>query len=463
MKLLVKFLLPILVVVVCVITARTVIANRPEPAKRPQFKSTTSIDATRVSKSDYPVLLRTQGTVGATRQGSLVPEVAGSIVSVSESFVVGGSFKRGDTLLEIDPRDYQIAVTLAEATFAQAAATLAEEDARSSQASEDWRRLGRPGKPSSLMLRQPQLAAARASLAGARAQVQKAELNLERTKIVAPYDGSLRTKNVDLGQYVSNGFVLGEIFSIDTAEIRLPLNNQQLGFIELPDIDLKRSSSVELSADIGGSRYTWVGAMERTEGAIDTSSRQLYAIALIDNPYTSGSDQQPRLLLGQYVQANITGKVLKGVFVIPRSALREDREVLVVDELNTLQTREVTVQWKDSENAVISSGLAEGDVISLTALGAITNGTRVRATIDGKTPPTERARNGQKSIDSSPSVSNADLHMDARQRLQKLKTLIDSGNEIPESARKRIEARIANGDPVPDWLRAHITKATVTQ
>ncbi len=448
MKLLVKILLPILVLGVCIITARSVIANRPEPVTRPQFKSTTSIDATRVAESDYPVLLRTQGTVSATRSGSLVPEVAGRIVNVSSGFVVGGSFERGDIMLEIDPRDYEIAVTLAEATFAQASATLAEERARSSQARDDWKRLGRPGNPSSLTLREPQLAAARASLEGARAQVQRAKLDLERTRIIAPYSGIVRSKNVDVGQYVSRGVALGEIYSIDTAEVRLPLSNRQIGFIDLPGRLPETYSKVKLSADVGGTSFTWEGAVVRTEGTIDTSSRQLYAVALVDNPNITGSQQRP-LLLGQYVEASITGKILEDVIVIPRSALRSDREVLVVDDLGTLQTRAVTVQWKDSESAVISGGLAAGEVISLTTLGSITNGTRVRATIDGKPPPSEEP--GTRRVENGTGFSGPD------QRLNKLKALIEAGENIPEQARSRIEARIANGEPVPDWLRAHIT------
>ena len=124
MRLLIKILLPLLVLAACVFAAVTIIFNRPEPQTRPQFKSTTSIEATRVEKSDFPVFLSTQGTVSAARQGSLVPQVAGAITRVSPNFVVGGTFRAGDVLLEIDPRDFEIAVTLAEATFAQSRAAL---------------------------------------------------------------------------------------------------------------------------------------------------------------------------------------------------------------------------------------------------------------------------------------------------------------------------------------------------
>lgn len=446
MKLLVKIILPVLVLVVCFMAARAVIANRPEPQKRPQFRSTTSIDATRVTATDYPVIVRTQGLVGAAREGSLVPEVAGTITNVSPNFVVGGAFEAGETLLQIDDRDYQIALTLAEATFAQAAATLEEEKARSTQAADDWKRLGRAGKPSALTLRQPQLAAARASLEGARAQVQRAQLDLERTRIVAPYRGRLRAKSVDVGQYVNRGSAIAQIYSTDTAEIRLPITNNQLGFVDLPATPSSiNQRTVTLHASIGGQAQEWTGKIVRTEGAIDPDSRQLFAIAQIDNPYQSS---QTPLRIGQYVKADVSGKVLQDVIVIPRSALREDREVLLVDELNTLQKRTVQVLWKDAEVAVIGEGLEDGDVISLTSLGTVTNGSQVKATIDGKPASSESASAGD----------GAGMPPGMQERMQKLKAMVDAGQELPAEVRARVSARIADGKPVPDWLRAHIEK-----
>jgi len=453
MKLLVKIILPVLVLAVCFIAARAVIANRPEPQKRPQFKTTTSIDATRVSSSDYPVIVRTQGLVGAAREGSLVPEVAGTITTVSPNFVVGGAFEAGDVLVEIDNRDYQIALTLAEATFAQAAATLEEEKARSAQAADDWKRLGRSGKPSALTLRKPQLAAARASLEGARAQVQRAQLDLDRTKIVAPYRGRVRSKTVDLGQFINKGSQIAQIYSIDPAEIRLPLTNNQLGFVDLPGTPSSiNQREVTLHANIGGEQQQWQGRIVRTEGAIDPNSRQLFAIAQIDNPYQSG---QSPLRIGQYVKADVTGKTLKEVIVIPRSALREDREVLLVDELGTLQKRDVQVVWKDAEVAVIREGLNAGDVISLTSLGTVTNGSRVKASIDGE-PASSESRGG--SGDNQGAGAQSAMPPGMQARMKKLKAMVDAGEELPDAVRERVSARIADGKPVPEWLRTHLDK-----
>ncbi len=445
MRLLVKVLLPVAVLVGCVAAAVAVMNNRPEPQTRPQFRSTTSVEATRLKRSSFPVSLRTQGTVTAAREGSLVPQVAGAITSVSPNFVVGGEFSAGEVLLEIDPRDFQIAVTLAEATFAQSKAALAEEQARADQAAADWKRLGRTGKPSDLTLRRPQLAAARASLEAARAQVQRARLDLDRTRITASYDGRIRAKHVDLGQYVNRGTALAEVYATDKMEIRLPLTSGQLGFV---DFD-KAPTEVTLKASAGSELHQWDATIERTEGAVDASSRQLFAIAEVDNPYPVTAGREP-LLIGQFVQAEVAGKTLENVFVIPRSALREDREVLIVDQLNTLQTREVSIVWKDAEVAVIDKGLEEGEVISLTALGSVTNGTRVRATIDGEAPGTEGSANQNRG------GGNGVRTGDFQARLEKLRQRIEAGEQLPPPVVDRFRKRLEAGEPVPPWMRKYL-------
>lgn len=440
MKLLAKIILPLLVLVLCGLAARAVIANRPEPSTRPQFKTATTIDATRVKPESYTVTLQTRGEISAAREGSLVSEVAGTVTEVSSDFVVGGTFYKGDVLMHIDPRDYQIALTLAEANFAQKRAALAEEQARAEQAAIDWRKLGRKGTPSALTLRQPQLAAAQAALEGARGEVQRAQLDLERTKIKAMYNGRVRAKQADLGQYVNKGSTVAQIYSTGRAEIRLPFTSNQLRYVDL-DQAAANQSEVTLQAIVSGETQEWKANLARTEG-IDPASRQLYAVASIPATF----DNPPRV--GQFVEAKVTGKTLDNVFVIPRAALREDTKVLVVDDFGTLQSREVTVEWKDADVAVISGGLTEGEILNLTTLGSVTNGMKVQATVDGVAPQVERPSRG--------TGGGNNAGGDPSARMQRLKKMIDSGEEIPAQARQRIQARIDAGETVPDWLKKHL-------
>jgi len=414
-----------------VVAVKVVVANRPEPRTRPTFKATTAVDATRLKSQSYTVTLNTQGEVTPSTMGALVAEVAGSVVEISPDFVVGATFKKGDVLLQIDPRDYKISLTLAQAELANANALLAEEQARSKQAAIDWRKLGRRGQPTDLTLRKPQLAAAVAKVAGAEGQVERAELD---------------------------------------AEIRLPLTSAQL-----THFDLQKSSNdqtpVTLSASVSGKMHEWQATLARTEG-IDPASRQLYVVAAIDDPYALATP----LRKGQFVEAKLTGNTLDNVFVIPRSALREEKQVLLVDKFGTLKKRDVTVAWKDSEVAVIEDGLQGGDVLCLTTLGSVSEGMKVSATIDGEAPQTENRRGGGKRLgqngaegkprgpqsDQAASVSSGNGQTGrpagGRQRMQELKKMIDSGQDIPADDRARMQARIDAGQPVPPWIKSYLQK-----
>ena len=383
-----KFVLPVAVIAAALVSARLISANKPELRTRDSPPSLAVVDATRLTPGTYPVIIRSQGTVQPTVANTLVPSVAGTVMSISDIFVAGGAFKRGDILVQIDPRDYEIALIQARANYAEADARLQEQIALAEQARLEWRSLGRSGQPSSLTLREPQVAAATANLDAALAQVKRADLDLERTRVIAPYDGIVSERLVDPGQFVARGAPVGSIHSIDTVDVRLPLSNRQLTYLRLPDTfsgsDVTQTllPNVELRASIGATEHLWSGKLIRAEG-IDATTQQLKVIARIQNPYAQ-SDRPLRV--GQYVQALIQGEVLEGVFVIPRAALREEREVLVIDENDEIQRRSVAVAWSDDDVAAISNGLREGELLVVTPLSTVSDGTPVRATIDGVAP-----------------------------------------------------------------------------
>ena len=387
-----KYLLPVAVIAVALLSAKFIGANKPEPEVRDTQVSMAKVDATRLSRTRYPVVIRSQGLVQPTLANTLVPAVAGTVIDINDAFVVGGTFASGDILLEIDPQDYEIALKQAQANLAQADAQLLEQEALADQAKVEWQSMGRRGKPSPLNLRVPQLAAASANRDAALAQVRQAELDLERTRVVAPYNGMVSERLVDPGQFVARGAPVGTIHSTHAVDIRLPLSNRQLTYLNMPSSMSPSSMSdsgasvaapnVELSASIGTSQQLWTGSLIRAEG-IDATTQQLNVIARIQDPYTQ-SDRPLRV--GQFVQALIEGQVLEDVFVIPRAALREEREVLVIDKNDEIQRRAVVVAWSDDDVAAIRDGLEEGEVLVLTPMSTVSDGTPVRATIDGVAP-----------------------------------------------------------------------------
>jgi RND family efflux transporter MFP subunit len=394
MKLFVRVLLPILVLVGAAHLAWVAVANRVEPERREAPPAITEVEYITLARSDFKVLVHSRGTVRPRTQSTLVPQVSGRIVEVSPDLRAGGFFEAGDVLLRIDARDYEAEVTVAEATLSQARATLAEEQARADQAQRDWRRLGEPGTPDELVLRKPQLAGARAALASAQARLQRARLDLERTTIRAPYAGRVLEHDADVGQVVAPGTTLATIYAVDYVEVRLPLANRQLEFVQVPEIfrredvpDTASGPALRLSARIGNTTHTWHGRVVRAEGAIDTSSRQLFVVGQVDDPYGKGPEGRPPLKVGQFVEAEIEGRELRDVFVIPRAALRAGSRVLLIDGQDHIRARLVEVVHSDDDHAVIAHGLAEGERLVINALGDGMEGVKVRA----RAPGTERA------------------------------------------------------------------------
>ncbi len=385
MKKLFKFLLPVLVLVLAGFIAAHKVSTQEKPTRRVVRPALTAVDIMPLTRSNYPLRLQTRGTVRPRTESTLIPEIAGTVVRISPHLRAGEFFEAGDVLLEIDPRDYRAEVMVAEADLAQARATGVEERARAAQAAAEWQRLGETGEPDPLVLRKPQLASAQALIKSAEARLLRARLGLERTVIRAPYAGRVLEQNIDVAQYVAPGTVLAQIYAVDYAEIRLPLSNRQLEFVDLPERYRSNGAAavppgpkVWLSARIGSKTHVWAGRIVRTEGAIDTQSRQLFVVAQVDDPYGKGAAGRPPLKLGQFVEAAIEGREFKQVFVIPRAALRAGGRLLLVDAADRIQSRMVKVVWQDADNVVVGDGLAEGDRLVLTALGGGMEGVKVR-------------------------------------------------------------------------------------
>ncbi len=390
----IKPFLPIIVIIASIVISVVLIATKSNPQRRKPPPATTHVDAIRLELEDYPVIVHTQGTVQPRTESTLIPQVSGRIEWVSPTFREGGFFEYGDILLRIEKSDYITALVVAEANLARAQLISAEEVARSEQAREDWKKLGDGSDPGALVLRQPQLADARATVASAIAKRDQAQRDLERTEITAPYAGRILEKRVDVGQFVTPGSVMALIYAVDYAEIRLPLSDSEIAFVKLPEIyrgestqDLESGPKVILHASFGEQQHTWEGYIVRTEGAIDTRSRQLFVVAQVDDPYGRSVANRPPLKSGQFVEAEIMGDVLRDVFVISRSTLREGREVLLIDGENKLIRREVEIVWSDSENVVVRKQLAPGDVLCLTPLPYAAEGTPVVPNYVGESTP----------------------------------------------------------------------------
>jgi len=341
-----------------------------------------AVQTVELKQQRYQVTLQSYGTVKPRTQSELLPQVSGKIVGISQNFRNGGFFEAGDVLVEIDDRDYKASVSSAQASLIETRQTLIQEHAQVAQAKEDWARLGNKGKPPTLVSREPQLKAAQAKVLATEALLDTAQANLERTRIVAPYVGRMLEKKVDVGQVVNANTSLANIYAIDTIEVRLPLKNSDLAYIDLPeklrfdDSPLQVLPAVQLVSELGRMER-WQGQIVRTEGAIDAASQQLYVIAQIDDPYGEvARDRQP-LKIGQYVNAEINGRLLSDALVIPNNAIYQGSYVYLVEQ-GQLRRREITIAWQNNDDALIQKGLKAGDLLVTTPLGQVASGTVVK-------------------------------------------------------------------------------------
>jgi len=372
-------------------TSLLIMSGKPEAKRHTERpKPVLQVESQSLSPEDFQFIINSFGTVQPHTQSILVSQVSGQILKVANSFRDGGFFSKDDVLIEIDPRDYLASAKIARAELLQSQLSLEEEKARAQQALIDWQRLGDGAEAPALVLRKPQLAASEAGVLSAQANLEKAELNLQRTQIRAPFDGRLKKTQVDLGQYVSANTQLADIFATDRLEVRLPLKNSELALINLPENyqpaqgqrnknQSQALPNVTLISTLG-TPTRWQGKIVRTEAAIDTNSNQLYVVAQINQPFARTLDAlgqaKTPLKIGQYVSAEIQGKTVQNALIVPTSSVYQGSYVYLIED-GRLTRREIEIGYQNTEQAFISKGLGNRAELITSPLGQVTSGTLV--------------------------------------------------------------------------------------
>lgn len=343
-----------------ILIAWLILNTKPTPQARAlAIKPVPIVDVISMQPAQHQLLIRTQGVLEPTTRIQLVAQVAGRVESITSSFARGGYFNAGDALVNIEDIDYRIAISQAKATLANAKQLLASEKGAARQAKREWRDLG-SADANELFLRKPQLASAEAAVEAARAGLEKAQLNLARTQLKLPFAGQVLEKSVDIGQFVGVGTVLGEVFSTQGAEVRLPLTSRQRY-----QVALSEGSPVRLFTRAGNSDYQWDATLARIEAAVDRESRQYFAVVSIDNPFEASVISQqkseslekimrPPLSVGQFLQAEISGAYVDNSFAIPRVGLRQANQVWLVDAQGLIHITQVEVVQSNTQNAIVT-------------------------------------------------------------------------------------------------------------
>ena len=371
-----KIVIPIVVLIIGAAAAALIASARKTPPRVDHPPLGPLVEVTPVEVTDVPVTVTGHGEVVPRVAVDLIPQVAGQVVRTHHSLVAGGFFKAGEVLVEIDPRDYDLAVERAQAAVARAKVALEREQAEAEVAREEWNGLHPGEEPTGLVIREPQIRQAEAEYAAAEADLAVARLSLERTRISLPFDGVVVSESVDVGQFVGNGSRLATVYGTDVVEVRVPLDSRELAWFDIPSHRGDPGASAEVSASFGGTRSTWEGRVTRMEAQVDQTSRMVHVVIEVSDPYET-SDGRPALLPGSFVDIRISGRTLQDVVSVPRHAIHDGGRVWVFDD-GRLDVRDVEIVREDRQQTLIASGLEDGDLVIVSALDAVTDGMTIR-------------------------------------------------------------------------------------
>ena len=387
-----KLLVPALVLILSSLGAFLLVATAPSVENIVPEHAVTAVRVRDPQPQSVQMLVRTQGTVAPRTESTLVPEVSGRVVWVSPVLVSGGFFKEGEALLRIQQRGYNMTVARARVAVARAASEVefAADELERQQS------LSARSVASAVQLSEARRndQVARANLTDAKLALEQAEWDLERTEIRAPYDGRVREERVDVGQVVSPGASVATLYAIDYAEIRLPIADYQLAYLDLPrhpmaaDVEFP---TVHLRARFAGKEHTWHGTVVRTEGEIDPKSRMVHVIARVADPYAvePGNEDKPPLTVGLFVQAEIEGPVVENIIIVPRYAMRDQDHILVIDREDRLRERKVEILRIDGDDVLIVGALEPGERLCVSPLQVVVDGMRVIPIADDEAPDRE--------------------------------------------------------------------------
>ncbi|MBW2270163.1 MAG: efflux RND transporter periplasmic adaptor subunit [Deltaproteobacteria bacterium] len=363
------------------------IVTTPRLETAPQGDVRRTVRVVGVEPRTVQLVVRSQGTVVPRVQSELVPEISGRVVWVAPALAAGGYFQTDDPLVRIDAADYQAALRRAQASVIRT-------QAEHANARHDLER--RESLAGSSVVSEEQLEDARraervsfANLEEAHVTEEEAGRNLARTELRAPFVGRVRDERVDVGQFVERGNSIGTLYAIDTAEVRLPVPDRELVFLDWPSptaasptgaIAPGTGPEVTLRATFGGATRSWGGRVVRTDGSIDPRTRMVHVIAQVEDPYGIEADGNGvPLTVGLFVQAEILGRSEENVVVLPRSALHSEKSVLVVDEAGRLKERPVVLLRTAGQEILVSSGLSAGERVCVSDVALFVEGMEVEA------------------------------------------------------------------------------------
>ena len=334
----------------------------------------TRVEVVQVDAEDLTARVQATGVVQPAQQVALTPQVSGRIVWQSKKLEPGSRVEKGTVLARIDPTEFELLAEQARSSVRTAEVELELEKGRQRSAAREWALLGdgRDPEDAPLALRKPQLEASKQGLAAAQSSLKQAELNLQRTYLIAPFNAVVLDESIDVGQVVGPTTVAATLVGTDEVWVKVSVPVDQLPAVVLPrddeESDEPTGSPARIEQRLGGrSSIVRNGSVARLMGQLDPQTRTAQLLVAVPNPMEAAEGELP-LLPGAYVDVAIDGKLMRDVFRVPRNALENGERVWVVDSENALRSRTVTIGWREADDVIVTSGLEDGSRLVVSPL-----------------------------------------------------------------------------------------------
>lgn len=379
-----RAILPFLVIVIALGSTFVLVTSRPVPKPQETPYLGPLVEVTELVKTTRQVVVSGTGTVQARFEVSITPQVKGRVSELSARMVAGGIFRQGELLFAIEEVDYQLAIDLVRANLAQTEFELVRNENLAEVARKEWLALNFDGdaEPNPLVVYEPQLKSARAHRDAAQAHVKLAKLNLQRTRLVAPFDCYVRSEQLEIGQFLNAGSPVATLVGTDQMEIVVPLPLNELAWLQVPRNGVsQQGSSAKVELQSGGQTFHWQGVITRALGEIDPRNRMARVVVTVADPLSADRKEMNllnELLPGMFVEVHLRGEEISDVIAVPRGAMHDNETVWIVDDENRLHIREVDIVRRERDEILIRSGLSAGEKIVLTNLTGAAEGMLLR-------------------------------------------------------------------------------------
>lgn len=341
-------------------------------------KSAALVETLTVRRDTLAPQLAVLGTVQPVQDIVLSPQVRGQVIEISDSFVPGGMVRAGEMLLHIDPADFENAVSVRQSELEQVEANWAIEEGRGKLAKQELELLGDSigGINRALVLREPQSASLKSQLSAAKAAVERAQLDLQRTKLIAPFDAQVLRQSVNVGSQVGPGDDLGQLVGVDQYWVIAAVPIRNLRWIQFPTENQPGSLVTLRNPDAWGPEIERQGRVTRMIGALDQQTRLARVVVTVDDPLGQTTDVPP-LILDTLIEVRIEGIAIADIVRLDREYVHDGDTVWVMQD-NQLAIRETDIVFRDAEFAYVRSGLESGDEVVTTTLATVAEGVKLR-------------------------------------------------------------------------------------